>query len=153
MTLDLRGAVRDTWERALDEDRTVLVPVVVDRVIATYPDLYALEIERLGRAALMRWVKDLARDESDAPGQMTLFGLPAIIAVPVEDDDQDGEGFAYMRTPKAVWDEVQAGRALRVANVRAAQAKLDSYDGGMATLRPFMEGTGLTVAEAAAKAL
>ena len=79
---ELRTAVRDTWERALDEERTVSVPAVVDRVIATHRALYGREMERLGRSALLRWVKDLARTESDADGQLSLFGLPAVIALP-----------------------------------------------------------------------
>lgn len=147
--LDLRSAVRETWERALDDDRTVSVPAVVDRVIDAYPDLYASEMERLGRAALLRWVKDLARSESDADGQLTLFGLPSVIAVPV--DDEDGDGYVYLRTTKATWDDVTAGRFLRVENVRRAQARLDSYDGAIAVLRPIMEGTDLTVADAAGR--
>ena len=145
--VDLRAAVRETWEKALDDDRTVSVPSVVDRVIEAYPDLYAAEMENLGRAALLRWVKDLARSESDSDGQLTLFGLPSVIAVPVE--DEDGDGYVYLRTTKAVWEEVAAGRGLRVENVRHAQVKLDSYDGAIVILRPLMEGPGLTVAEAA----
>ncbi len=142
---ELRTAVRDTWERALDEERTVSVPAVVDRVIATHRALYGREMERLGRAALVRWVKDLARAESDADGQLSLFGLPAVIALP---DPADADSYVYMRTPRASWPDVQAGRALRIDNLRRAQARLDAYDGALDVLRPVMEGTDLTLEEA-----
>lgn len=154
MATDLRSAVAETWDRALDAERSVSVPAVVARVMSDYPALVAVESQRLAREAITRWVKGLARTESESGSQLTLAGFPAVIAVPTgPDEDEEGDpGYRYMRTTKATWADLDAGRGVRVANVTRAQARLDAYDTGLERVRPFMEGTDRTLAEALGQA-
>ena len=97
-------------------------------------------------AAAKTIVAKLMRDLTDDDGQQTLgftdLELPSAIAV------QHPDGTYYVRSDKANWDELMAGRALRESNVVAAQAKLDAYDESCDLLRPYMDGTGRTVADA-----
>lgn len=152
MATDLRSAVAEAWDRALSDERTVSVPSVVARVMDDYPELVATEQVRLAREAITRWVKALARNESETGSQLTLAGFPAVIAVPTgPDEDEEGDvEYRYMRTTKAVWPELAAGRAVRVANVSRAQARLDAYEAALEEVRPIMEGTDRTLAEALA---
>jgi len=155
---DLKAVVRETWERALDKDRTVSVTVVVDQVIKEHGDLVEEEASYLIRRALIRWVKTLARTEAGESSDLTLFGFPTVIAIPTEPDpeadpdDEPGDEYVYMRTAKAVWSEIESGEVIRVTNVRRAQDKLDQYRGAKEHVRPLMEGTGKTLAEALATA-
>jgi hypothetical protein len=57
-------------------------------------------------------------------------------------------GTYYVRSDKAKWEELLAGRQVRERNVELAQKRLDAYDEALDTLRPHMEDTGRTVAEA-----
>lgn len=141
--IDLRVAIRETWERELDQNRVVEIPSVARKVIGDYPDLVAEEQERLLFAAIVREIKQIARDETETSAQLSLFGFPAVIAIPVTDD-----GFTYMRTVKATWEELLQGAGIREDNVRRAQSKLDTYRGALEHVRSAMEGTDRTFAEA-----
>lgn len=142
---DLRTAVRETWEKALDDDRVVEPAAVAQRVITDYPDLVADEREKLVFAAILREIKQIARQETEDSAQLSLFGFPSVIAIPVPDD-----GYTYMRSVKATWDELMAGAVIREDNVRRAQQKLDTYRGALERVRPAMEGSSRTLAEAIA---
>src|SRR5690606_2007167 len=106
-------------------------------------DVFIQATEQMVQAAAKTIVAKLMRDlsEDDAPTQLSLpgLGLPSAIAV------QTAEGTYYVRSDKATWDELLAGRQIREANVSAAQAKLAAYDESCDLLRPYMEGTGRTV--------
>lgn len=142
---DLRSAVRETWERALEAQRVVEAPVVARQVMADYPDLVANESDRLVFTAILKEIKQIARDEAEQSSQLSLFGFPSVIAIPVPDD-----GFHYMQAAKAQWVDLTAGAQIRADNVRRAQAKLDTYNGALDRVRPVMEGTERTLAEAVA---
>lgn len=143
MATELRGAVRETWERALDEERQVDAGTVARRVIAEYPEIIAQEQEHLIWVAILKEIKQIARDEVENTSQLSLFGFPRVIAIPVPDD-----GYGYMRATKATWDDLVSGRTVRAENVRRAQEKLDQYDDSLERVRPVMEGTAIELAEA-----
>lgn len=145
MASDLRTATRETWQRALDAEERVEVSDVANRVIADYPDLVAAERDRLVWAAIMREIKQLAREEAEAASQLSLFGFPAVIAIPVP-----GDGYQYMQAGKAHWLDLVAGLEVREANAARAQAKVDTYREALDRARPAMENTDRTLAEAVA---
>lgn len=142
---ELRAAVRETWEKALDDERVVEASAVARQVIEGYPELVASERERLIFAAILREIKQIARMETEESSQLSLFGFPSVIAIPVTED-----GFTYMRTVKATWEELTQGASIREDNVRRAQVKLDTYNGALEHVRAAMEGTSRTLAEAIA---
>lgn len=145
---DLRDVVRETWDQALDEGRVVAVGTVADKVIEDHTDLVQQEAAALIRRSIVRWIKDLARNEAEAAGALTLFGFPAVIAVPANGYASDDDDYVYMRSLKATWPDIEAGELLRVDNVRRAQARLDQYRGAKEEVRPLMEGTSKTLADA-----
>lgn len=145
MATDLRSATRATWQRALDDNERVEVSDVANRVIADYPELVVAERDRLVYAAILRDIKQLAREEAENASQLSLFGFPAVIAIPVPDD-----GYQYMQAGKAHWDDLVAGLTVREANVSRAQAKVDTYREALDRAQPVMENTDRTLAEAVA---
>lgn len=148
MASELREAVRAAWDEALDEGHVVVVGAVADRVIAEHADLVQQEADALIRRSLVRWVKDLARSEAEAAGDLTLFGFPAVIAVPANGYASEDDEYVYMRSVNATWHDIEAGEQLRIDNVRRAQARLDQYRGAKEEVRPLMEGTDRTLADA-----
>jgi hypothetical protein len=127
----------------------VIAADIVKEAQVRYPSQFADETNRLAFNAATREVKDVLRiltDDDEAP-QLTLPGLslPSVIAIPVEGD------YVYRATSACNWPELQAGRTLRADHVAAAVTKLDAYDENLDLLRPIMEGTNLTVAQAARK--
>lgn len=141
---DFRAAVREAWEAALDDDRSVSIPVVADDFIEANEMLVREYSDVLIRRALIKEFTALARGAADSTGQMTLFGFPSVIAIPASDRDDE---YDYMRTAKATFADLEAGESVRVANVVAAQAKLDSYRGALERVRPAMEGSERTLAD------
>lgn len=150
MTLDLRTTVREAWEAALDAERIVRVPAFIDTFIEEHEDDVESEGARLIRQALIRWVKDIARGEAEGAEQLSLFGFPGTIAIPTDAEDDEGE-YAYIRSTKATFGELDSGKAVRVSNVQRAQARLDVYVIALERVRPLMEGTSKTLAEALAE--
>ncbi len=146
MKTELRDAIRTTWETTLDAEREVDVPTVADRIIAEHGLMVAEEAQGLIRAAIIREIKDIARVETEQSRQLTLFGFPSVIALPVPDD-----GFHYIRATKAVWDELVSGAKVRADNVQRAQERLDIYMAALEKVRPVMEGTTRTLAQAVKK--
>lgn len=141
---DFRSAVREAWEAALDDDRAVSIPVITDDFIEANGLLVREYSDVLIRRALIKEFTALARGAADATGQMTLFGFPSVIAIPATDRDTE---YDYMRTAKATFADLEAGESVWVANVVAAQAKLDAYRGALERVRPSMEGTDRTLAD------
>lgn len=130
---------------ALDIGRCT-IPEIEAIAWEEYPEELATAKDSLFSSALRTHIKGLLDSfiNSDAVEQMTLphVHLPHAIAIP------NGEGFYYIRTDLATWSELLAGRNTREENLHAAQKKLDEYDDGLGLLRPYMEGTNLTVREA-----
>lgn len=130
----------------LDSEQHVTIELVIDCAMGQDPEAFQAETDALIRQAARRIVKTqmahLTNDDS-AQGQLPgIVGLPSAIAIPTL------SGVYYVRSDKATWDELVRGRDVRVHNVVSAQAKLDAYDDALEDLRPLMEGTALTVAEA-----
>src|SRR5207253_6600704 len=101
-------------------------------------DVFASEQDRLVLQAAERIAKAIMKGLTENDNsQLGLPGLtlPSAIAVP---QDEEG-GYYYVRTDKAHWPELLAGRELRVENVQRAQAKLDAYEESLRLLRPVME--------------
>lgn len=140
---NLRAVLQSEWEKALDTNKSVSPPEVVDRVIASYPELIREEQERLIREAMLRWVKSLAKDDADGSGQLQLFGFPRVIAVP----NGTPEDYRYMRATKATYDDLEAGLQVRDENVERAVAKRDTYMAALEKVRPLLQGTGRTLAD------
>lgn len=148
MASELREAIRETWDRALDDGRVVAIGTVADEVIESNPELVEAEAKALIRRSIVRWIKDLARSEAEATGSLTLFGFPRVIAVPANGYASEDDDYVYMRSLKATWPDIEAGEQLRIDNVRRAQARLDQYRGAKEEVRPLMEGTDRTLADA-----
>lgn len=143
VSTEYRTALRETWEQVLDEQREVDLPTVANRFITTNAGLVEREQSRSFYAMVLRDLKELARAETENASQLTLFGFPSVIAVPVPDD-----GYHYMQATKATFNELLAGGEVRDVNVRRAQEKRDAYYGAVERVRPIMEGTGKTLADA-----
>lgn len=148
--MNLTDAIRECAIDLLETEDKVTIEHLVDCAELRHPDAFLAARERLVAEAARRMAKkvlrDLSEDDED-PAQLTLPGLPlpSALAVP----DKSG-AFYYVRTDKATWAEVVAGREVRDANVQRAQAKLDNYDDALDALRPLMEhDPTMTVAQAA----
>lgn len=145
--MTVRSILRDCATDLLDTEPNVTVDQVVGCAYRRHGDEFAQASQQMVLAAARDIVAKLMRDltDDDSPDQLSLPGLelPSAIAV------QHPDGTYYVRSDKATWVELIAGRNLREANVSAAQAKLDAYDESLDLLRPHMEGTERTVADAA----
>lgn len=131
----------------LDTEPNVTVEQVVGCAYRRHGDEFATHAEQLVLASARTIVANLMRDLSDDDGaaQLTLpgLGLPSALAIPTPD------GTYYVRTDKATWPELLAGREVRAVNVERAQAKLDTYDESLDLLRDVMEPDhSLTVTDA-----
>ena len=145
--MSLRNLFREIAIDMFENGRTVIPDDIIRTSMVEHPDDFATESDRLVRNAAKREVTDVLKDltDDDGTGQLTIPGLslPTVIAIPIEG------GYVYKPSAVCGWVDVVAGRAVRADNVSAAQAKLDNYDDNINRLRPVMEGTSLTVAEAA----
>lgn len=145
--MNVRSVLRECAVDLLDTEPNVTVAQVVGCAYRRHGDVFTTATQQMVEAAARDIVAKLMRDltDDDGPAQLSLPGLelPSAIAV------QHPDGTYYVRSDKATWSELLAGREVREANVAAAQAKLDTYDESLDLLRPHMEGTERTVAEAA----
>lgn len=142
----LTEVVRHEWERAIEEQDTVVVRDVVERVRTRYPDLVDTESDRLVDAAIAREIKAIARGEAEHGAQLSLFGFPSVIAIPIPED-----GYEYMATAKARWEQLVSGGDIRQQNVLRAQQRLDQYNSALDYVRPVMQGTDKTLDAALAE--
>jgi hypothetical protein len=147
--VNLSAALRECAVDLLETEERVDINHLVDCAEVRYPEAFAEETERLIRNAAARIAKgiltDLTADDTDpAQGRLPGLDLPSAIAVPGEVEG----GYYYVRTDKARYEELLLGRHVRDSNVKHAQKKLDAYDESLDVLRPYMEGTSRTVAEA-----
>lgn len=147
--MNLNDALRECALDLLATEDRVEIDHLVDCAEQRYPDAFVDETARLVRNAARNTAKKLLRDlaEDDDGDQLRLPGLilPTALAVPAE----NGDGYYYVRTDKATWPQVEAGRHIREVNVERAQAKLDAYDDSMGKLSPLMaHDWSLTVGDA-----
>lgn len=144
--MNVHAVLRECAADLLNTEPNVTVDQVVGCAYRRHGDAFNEAQQAMVLAAAKTIVAKLMRDLTDDDGQQTLgftdLELPSAIAV------QHPDGTYYVRSDKANWDELMAGRALRESNVVAAQAKLDAYDESCDLLRPYMDGTGRTVADA-----
>jgi hypothetical protein len=123
---------------------------IVSRFVDDYPDLVREHGQALAVKALKQEVKSVIRsmNESDhRGGQLRLEGLdlPMLVSIPAETTS----GFVYKAVEFCTFDELERhGKEVLSKNVQAAQAKLDSFASSMEMLRPCMEFTDMSVAEA-----
>ena len=125
----------------------IIIPSVVHETIMRHPDEFSdMQYDGAVRAA-NRMAKDFMRSLSndDDSAQLKLPGvdLPSVLAIPAEGGD-----FVYRASAFCKWGEVEGAFKVRDDNVVKVQAKRDHFSEQMETLRPYMEGTDLTVAEA-----
>lgn len=125
----------------------VIIQSVVHETIMRYPEEFSdMQYDGAVRAA-NRMAKDFMRSLSndDDSAQLKLPGvdLPSVLAIPAEGGD-----FVYRASAFCKWGEVEGAFKVRDDNVVKVQAKRDHFSEQMETLRPYMEGTDLTVAEA-----
>lgn len=143
--MKLNAVLRECAADLLETEDHVTVEHVVACAYQRHGEAFAEEQERLvqahARTIVAKLMRDLAEDENE---QQTFGfgGLPSAIAIP------DEGGTYYVRSDKATWEELVRGRAVRTANVAAAQAALDAYDETLGMLQPYMEGSDRSVAEA-----
>lgn len=144
--MNVHAVLRECATDLLETEPHVTVDQVVGCAYRRHGESFLEAQQQMVLAAAKTIVAKLMRDlTDDEDEQLALPGiaLPSAIAV------QDPDGTYYVRSDKATWAELLAGREVRATNVSAAQAKLDAYDESVETLRPFMEDRpGLTVAEA-----
>ena len=125
----------------------IIIPSVVHETIMRHPDEFSdMQYDGAVRAA-NRMAKDFMRSLSndDDSAQLKLPGvdLPSVLAIPAEGGD-----FVYRASAFCKWGEVEGAFKVRDDNVVKVQAKRDHFSEQMETLRPYMEGTDLTVAKA-----
>lgn len=125
----------------------VVVAAVVQKTVMQYPEEFSDTQYELALKAANRWAKDYMRQLSndDESAQLKLPGvdLPSVLAIPAEGGD-----FVYRASAFCKWEDVEGAFKVRDDNVAKVQAKRDHFSEQMETLRPYMEGTELTVAEA-----
>lgn len=97
-------------------------------------------VAEIVRKSLRRMSNEGEAEQLSLPG----VSLPATIAVL---DEESGQ-YEYVDAHVATWRDLESGRHERLRNVAAAQARLDEYDAALRELRPHMEGTTRSVAEA-----
>lgn len=129
-------------------DPHVDIEEVVGAVYADHPERVIEEKERLALVAIRRMAKDaLARlannDEDDGQQGILSLGLPQAIAI------KTGDGYRYVLSSRANWDDLRAGRSQRETNIDRAREALLRYDRALDRLAPVMAASPqLTVAEA-----
>jgi hypothetical protein len=123
---------------------------IVSRFTEIHPDLVREHGYELAVKALKQEVKKVIRgmNESDnREGQLRLEGLdlPVLVTIPAE----SVSGFVYKAVQFCTFDELERHhQEVLCKNVQAAQAKSDSFAESIEMLRPCMEFTNMTVAEA-----
>lgn len=142
--MNIRAVLRECAVDLLNTEEQVTVEQVVFCAKRRHGDSFAEAAEQMvsqaARTLVAEMMRGLAEDEHQ---QLSLLsGLPTAIAVQTEARTY------YIRSDKAKWPELMAGRQVRLVNVRRAQAKLDAYNEACETLRPFMRDDTTTVAEA-----
>ena len=146
--MSITSILRECATDLLETEDKVGVEQVVTCAYRRHADQFAQASEAMVLDAARRIVRGLLRDLSSDDNEQLSFpsmaGLPSAIAV------QTPDGTYYVRQDKATWSELQAGRDVRAENVTRAQAKLDAYDDVLDALRPYMEGTDRSVADAVA---
>lgn len=134
--MNVHAVLRECAVDLLDTEPNVTVEQVVGCAYRRHGDAFAEQAQAMVLASARTIVANLMRDLSGEDEQLSIpgLGLPSAIAVPAE------AGTYYVRSDKATWPELLAGRQVRADNVAAAQRKLDAYDESVEMLRPFMEG-------------
>lgn len=148
--MKIRTVLRECAVDLLGTEPNVTVERIVSCAWSRHSDAFAEATTQMINQAAREIVANLLRDltEDEEQDQLTLpgLGLPSAIAV------QTPDGTYYVRSDKATWPELQAGRKVRVENVARAAARLDDYDEALANLAPIMEADhAITVADALRK--
>lgn len=135
--MNITAVLRECASDLLDTEPHVGVEQVVRCAYERHGSVFADAQEQMVLAAARRIVADIMRHYAENENEQQTFegmrGLPSAIAVVTDD------GTYYVRSDKATWHELMAGRRLRVDNVFRAQAALDAYDETCEVLRPVME--------------
>lgn len=147
--MTVRSVLRACADDLLDTEPSVTVDQIVTCAYRNHPDVFAEHADRMmmqsARTLVASMMRELVEDDDDQL-VLTGLGLPSAICV------QAANGTYYVRSDKATWVELCAGRGLRSDNVEAAQRKLDRYDQAVDALRAVMESDhSCTVAEAVAR--
>jgi hypothetical protein len=134
MANEFSAAVNEAIEAALDAGHAVAADVASE-IVSAHKRLYVQEGRRLAWQALLREIKERLRALEVDQAQTALpgFEFPGAIAVRNEAGD-----IYYVRSDKAVWQEILAGKAERIQNIVAAQAKYDAYERMVVFLEPLM---------------
>lgn len=141
------------WKKALSESMTAClaegrstIAQMYERAAAAHPNLRDSARDMELREYSYRYLKRCMHDPHDSEAQMLLPGLQLPAAIPVRHELTDE--VEYVRSDCATWAELIAAREEKVRNVSAAEKKLQDFDDQLDRLRPYMETTGITVAEA-----
>lgn len=146
--MNVRSVLRECMTDLLDTEPNTTVEHIVRCAYKNNPDVFADRAEEMMLDSARALVRAMLRETSEDDDQLTFVGvgLPSTICV------QTPDGTYYVRSDKARWHELQAGRNLRFDNVTSAQRKLDAYEAVLEDLRPLMEhNETLTVADAVAR--
>lgn len=129
--------LRECALELLDTEEFTTTAHIVACAKGRYPEVFIDEAGRLVDEAARRMAKSLMDDlAADDNGEQLAFEglrLPTAIAVPAAD------GYRYVRTDRASWEEFLAGREQRMQNIVRAQRKMDTYDESLAALEPFKD--------------
>lgn len=129
----------DITAAAVDEalrGKSFEIDAVVDAIVASAPDVFVEESERLARAGLRKAIKDIMRARTDTmTAQQALpgFRFPRAIAI-----EREGGEVLYVPTERATWADVCAGAATRQMHIYAAEKKHTDYIEAMDRLRAWM---------------
>ena len=146
--MNIGAVLRECAVDLLETEPHVTVEQVVGCAYRRHGDTFADHAEQMvlasARAIVAKLMRDLTDDDDDEQLAFVGFGgLPSAIAV------QHPDGTYYVRSDKATWPELLAGRSVRADNVERVQARLAAYDETLDALRPIME-PNLTLTVAAA---
>lgn len=145
--MSIQSILRECATDLLETEPNVTVDQVVGCAYRRHGPEFAEESQRLvliaARNIVAKLMRDLSDDEDNAQLTMPGMDLPSAICV------QTPDGSYYVRTDKATWPELVAGRDVRADNVTRATAKLEAYDESLERLRDYMEPSPtMTVADA-----
>ena len=144
---ELKEAVRDAWNDAIDTNAEIVLPELAGAIIDKNRESLVEWSRQLAFRSILDMLKSMAKTTVDDSGQMELFGFPAVIAIPTS-ENQD---YVYLKSTAARFEQLKAGCFVRENNVQKAQAALDLYHRALELVEPIMDGTDMTLMQAVEK--
>lgn len=144
-------------------DGAIEVETVIAEILSEYLDEYHVYRDQLAeiglRASIKAQIKKRLVEMPDGPGpaQLHLPGLPPLTYITIPKTGglmgENNQGYAYIRFEDALWAHLLAYKEVLITNLNNVHDALSDVVWKMGYLQPVMEGTTLTVRDAAALTL